>query len=166
MVFAADMQPEELFTEVRSGPPWPVSLPGPWFALTCPLVCTRFLPPFPAIGPHPSCGHSQDTPARLRQAVPHFIAQSTTREAWAFKQTMVAASTFLLAATAHGVQTCPMEGFESVEAVALSVGIDPKRYSVPVVVSVGYELAPPKAPSPRFPPAQQWFTDHGPSAEE
>jgi nitroreductase len=90
------------------------------------------------------------TPDFIREALPKFMGLATSPEAWAFKQTMMAVQTFLLAATAHGVQTGPMEGFRSVEAVRDAVGLPP-RYSVPVVVALGYEKAPRAKLSPRYP---------------
>ena len=33
-------------------------------------------------------------------------------EAWAIKNTMLAAENYLLAATSHGLSSCPMEGFD------------------------------------------------------
>ena len=58
------------------------------------------------------------------------LAQQSTPEAWAVKNVMLVVDHFLLAATAHGLQTNPMEG--------KAVGI-PEKYDVPIVVAVGYE---------------------------
>ena len=57
-------------------------------------------------------------------------------EAWAFKQTMPAVQTLLLGATAAGLATCPMEGFDG-RRVAAALAI-PDRFSVPVVVAMGH----------------------------
>ncbi len=77
-------------------------------------------------------------------------AQSPT--AWAYKQTMIAATTFMLSATSHGLASCAMEGFDA-HRVARALDI-PSRYEVPVIVSIG--TAHPDDPtahkiSPRFP---------------
>ena len=39
--------------------------------------------------------------------------QPEGRKAWAYKSAMLAAQTYLLAATAHGLATAPMEGFDA-----------------------------------------------------
>jgi nitroreductase len=73
-----------------------------------------------------------------------------TAEGWAFKNTALAASYFMLACSAHGLVTNPMEGF-SVPSIQKALNI-PKRYSVLLVVSCGYEPAnaPGAAKSGRF----------------
>lgn len=101
---------------------------------------------------------TEATPDFVRNALPLFMEQCTTPEAWAFKQTSFAAGTFMLAATAHGLQTCPMEGFASSTAVRDAVGL-PARYAVPLVVAVGHELEPPAKRSPRFDLSSQVFVD-------
>ena len=58
-------------------------------------------------------------------------------ETWAVKNTMLAAMTLMLAATANGLTTCPMEGFDQAR-VRKALGI-PRRYHVPLVVALGYE---------------------------
>ena len=57
-------------------------------------------------------------------------------EAWAVKNTMLAAQTLLLAATAAGLSSCPMEGFDG-RRVRRALHI-PRRYAIPLVVAVGY----------------------------
>ena len=57
-------------------------------------------------------------------------------EAWGFKNTALAAQTYMLAASAHGVGTCPMEGFD-IERLRDALSL-PRRYSVPLVVATGY----------------------------
>jgi 3-hydroxypropanoate dehydrogenase len=90
-----------------------------------------------------------DSPVFMREALSMFMEQASSPEAWAFKQTMTAAQTLMLAATAHGLQTNPMEGFRSMQAVRDAVGL-PSRYSVPVVIALGYEKARREKPSPRY----------------
>ena len=50
--------------------------------------------------------------------------------------TMLAAQTLLLAATAAGLSSCPMEGFDG-RRVRRALRI-PRRYSIPLVVAVGH----------------------------
>ena len=88
------------------------------------------------------------------QAVP----QPIRAEAWALKGCMLAAQSYMLAATAHGLATAPMEGFD---AERLRVYLDvPDRYSLPLVVATGYapEGDVPR-PSPRLPPEEVFFED-------
>ncbi|EWM27486.1 nitroreductase-like protein [Nannochloropsis gaditana] len=61
-------------------------------------------------------------------------------ETWAVKNTMLAAMTFMLAASSHGLTTCPMEGFDARRLRHL-LGL-PTRYVLPVVVSLGYAATP------------------------
>ena len=63
---------------------------------------------------------------------------------------MLAADHFLLAATARGLQTNPMEGFLSQKAVRQAVGL-PEKDDVPLVVAVGYAKKLPPPPSSRRP---------------
>lgn len=101
------------------------------------------------------------TPDFVKNALPLFMGQCTTPEAWAFKQTSFAASTFMLAATAHGLSTNPMEGFspkDGQQAIRDAVGL-PARYSVPVVISLGYEKARRAKVSVRNPPTAMWYDD-------
>jgi nitroreductase len=58
-------------------------------------------------------------------------------EAWAFKGACMAAQTFLVAATSHGLGSAPMEGFDACK-LASALGI-PSRYSIPLVISTGHE---------------------------
>lgn len=61
---------------------------------------------------------------------------SASAEAWSFKNTMLAVHAYLLACTAHGLATAPMEGFDGRRVrEVLEV---PDTYAIPVVVSTGY----------------------------
>lgn len=64
-------------------------------------------------------------------------------ETWASKNAMLAAMSFMLAATAHGLSTCPMEGFDA--ARVRRVLKIPRRYALPVLISLGYEASPAEA---------------------
>jgi len=70
------------------------------------------------------------------KAVPRFERPET----WAAKNTMLAAMTFMLAASSHGLTTCPMEGFDARRLRRLLKV--PSRYEVPVVICVGYAATP------------------------
>ncbi|KAJ8556606.1 hypothetical protein ON010_g9362 [Phytophthora cinnamomi] len=68
-----------------------------------------------------------------------------------------AAATFLYAAQVHGLATCPMEGIDQVQVKQL---LDiPGRYSIPVVIALGYAnpAAKPSKPSVRLPPTEVFF---------
>ena len=76
-----------------------------------------------AADPDPIPLLGQDPPDFAVQAIEQVsLAQQSTPEAWAVKNVMLVVSHFLLAATAHGLQTNPMEGFQSQEAVLKAVG--------------------------------------------
>jgi nitroreductase len=74
-------------------------------------------------------------------------------QAWAYKNTALAANTLLLAATAEGLASTPMEGFD--ERRVKDVLHVPGSYGVPMLVALGYPA--PSDPSyvahesPRFP---------------
>lgn len=78
--------------------------------------------------------------------------------AWAYKQTSFAAATFVYAAHASGLSTCPMEGFDDAKLrAALEI---PDRYSIPVVFSCGYpkvEMLREGVVTPRLPPTEIFF---------
>jgi nitroreductase len=62
---------------------------------------------------------------------------ANSSEAWAFKNTALAAQTLMLGATAHGLGSCAMEGLNANE-VCRVLHIPPGRYSIAMVVSVGF----------------------------
>ena len=115
-----------------------------------------------AADPDPIPLLGQDPPEFKVQAIEKVsLAQQSTPEAWAVKNVMLVVGHFLLAATANGLQTNPMEGFQSQEAVRKAVGI-PDKYDVPIVVAVGYENYPKDARprvSPRRPLEEMCFLD-------
>ncbi|KAL9189448.1 hypothetical protein ACHAXT_009123 [Thalassiosira profunda] len=59
-------------------------------------------------------------------------------ESWSYKNAGVAAQTYTMAATAHGLATCMMEGFDARRAKEI-LRI-PERYGVPLMVATGYEF--------------------------
>jgi nitroreductase len=112
----------------------------------------RTVPPAFAMGPLGLLGLARALFLPLRRLftpTPVLPVSRSGLQAYAVKQTMLAAQTFMLAAAAHGLDTCPMEGFDEVRVKRL-LGI-PRRMAIPVIVPVGYaqEDLPPKPP--RFP---------------
>lgn len=78
---------------------------------------------------------------------------------WSVKSTMLAAQTYMLAATAHGLATAPMEGFD---AARLQAYLDiPDRYSIPLIVPTGYDDDDDDAniATARYPRHQVFFED-------
>ncbi|CAN0058026.1 unnamed protein product [Ectocarpus fasciculatus] len=73
-------------------------------------------------------------------------------EAWSFKNTALAVQTYILACTAHGLDTAPMEGFDA-RRVRAALDI-PDRYGIPMVVPTGY-------PAPSKPGGQGGGGDGG-----
>ncbi|AAZ12784.1 nitroreductase, putative [Trypanosoma brucei brucei TREU927] len=80
------------------------------------------------------------------------LSVPTTMQGYAWKQAMIPATTFIYAATAAGLDTAILEGFDEAK-VREVVGL-PERYTVPVIISVGYKKADeqgkPPVRSPRF----------------
>jgi len=78
-------------------------------------------------------------------------------KAYIWKQTVLAADILMLAASAHGIQSCPMEGFDE-RRVKNVVGL-PSNYSVPLIVSLGYssEHLEGRKRTPRLDPEKQFF---------
>ncbi len=112
----------------------------------------RTVPPAFALGPLGLLGFLRGLflpVRRLFTPTPTLPVSRSGLRAYAVKQTMLAAQTFMLAAAAHDLDTCPMEGFDEVRVKRL-LGI-PRRMAVPVMVTVGYAAddLPPKPP--RFP---------------
>lgn len=75
--------------------------------------------------------------------------------AWSYKQTTFAAATLLHAAAAHGLSTCPMEGFDDVR-VRMALNI-PDRYSIPVVIALGYSQDTSTKKTARLNPTEVFF---------
>jgi nitroreductase len=80
-------------------------------------------------------------------------------ETWSYKNTMPAVQTYMLAASAAGIGTCPMEGFDG-RRVARLLDI-PDRYSIPCIVATGYEQADAQGgPTQRLPAEEVIFMNH------
>jgi len=65
---------------------------------------------------------------------------SSNTESFAYKNTAFAGMQFMLAATAFGLSTSPMEGYDE-RRVCYSLKIPSEEYGVPFVVSIGYSAA-------------------------
>ena len=91
------------------------------------------------------------------------ITEVPSNEVWAYKNTMLAAQTFMLAATAAGLVTCPLEGFDG-RRLRSAVGL-PDKYSIPLAIAVGFPSTPlvgdgvKTYSSPRFPFSSVFFKD-------
>lgn len=55
---------------------------------------------------------------------------------WSIKNTMFTAQQLLLAATAYGLETSPMEGFDESRLIH-QFDIPPERYNIPLVIALG-----------------------------
>lgn len=77
----------------------------------------------------------------LRSAIEPSPVVATDLTPWSVKNTMFACQTFILAADAHGLATAPMEGFDE-RRLCYTLGIPMNRYTVPMVLCVGYAAAP------------------------
>ncbi len=84
--------------------------------------------------------------ARLAREHPHDLDESlaayrafhaaTDLRAWAVAQCMLAAAQMMLAATAAGLDTCPLGGFDE-KYLAAILGIDPSRDAIALVLALG-----------------------------
>lgn len=59
-----------------------------------------------------------------------------SKESWAYKNASLFAQMYMIAATANGLGTCAMEGFDA-RRVSTLLGVEPLRYSIPMVISTG-----------------------------
>ena len=64
----------------------------------------------------------------------------SSAETWATKQTSLVAMTYMLACTAHGMATIPMEGINAA-GMRRALGI-PRRYAIPLIVATGRPAKP------------------------
>ena len=93
-------------------------------------------------------GGPMQTMAAAKSAISAWYSQATgtplisvpvSRVGYAWKQTMIPATTFVQLATAAGWDTCMMEGID--EGAVKRVLQVPERCTVPVLISVGYATA-------------------------
>lgn len=86
---------------------------------------------------------------RLFKPTPTVPSSDEDLRAHAVKNTMFAAENFVLAATAAGLDTCPMEGFDEERLKAL---LDiPERMSIPLMIPIGHATSTRHGKSPRLP---------------
>eukprot|EP00467_Chlorarachnion_reptans_P012415 CAMPEP_0114529256 /NCGR_PEP_ID=MMETSP0109-20121206/24725_1 /TAXON_ID=29199 /ORGANISM="Chlorarachnion reptans, Strain CCCM449" /LENGTH=429 /DNA_ID=CAMNT_0001711621 /DNA_START=60 /DNA_END=1349 /DNA_ORIENTATION=- len=95
----------------------------------------------------------------LAEELPRYIRLFSekihTPNEWAIKNTMIAASFYLLAATSLGLATGPIEGYN--EKVVLKIlGVPASRYSVPIIIPTGYPYGTGKF-TKRLPPADVFY---------
>lgn len=81
---------------------------------------------------------------RIRKLGSHLLSPlspspviNTSNEAWAVKNTAFAAQQFMLAATACGLRSLPMEGFDERRLAAI-LEMSTDEYTVPVVICLGH----------------------------
>lgn len=81
----------------------------------------------------------------LKQVTTDLLSETTSRpmphiepiQSWSYKNTALAAQTYLFAAQSHQLDTCIMEGFDPRRMKeVLSI---PDRYGIPMVIGTGYE---------------------------
>ncbi|KAG5487073.1 hypothetical protein LSCM1_07743 [Leishmania martiniquensis] len=75
-----------------------------------------------------------------RAAGTPLVSVPVSRAGYAWKQTMIPAAAFVQLCTAAGWDTCMMEGIDE-DAVKRALGVPVGRYTIPVIVSVGYATA-------------------------
>jgi len=108
----------------------------------------------------------------LKQVTTDLVSETTSRpmphiepiQSWSYKNTALAAQTYLFAAQSHQLDTCIMEGFDPRRMK--EVLCIPDRYGIPMVIGTGYEYqeegdGKPKPPklTPRLPLEEVVFQD-------
>lgn len=86
------------------------------------------------------------------------LSVPVSRAGYAWKQTMIPASVFLYLATAAGLDSCVLEGIDEA-AVRAVVGL-PERFTIPVIVSVGYAAPGDGLGGPRRPRSARFAVSH------
>lgn len=75
---------------------------------------------------------------RLRHPLPQPVTSAAEARDYVARHTMLAASTFMIAAKSVGIVTCPMEGFDEHRLMKLLE--IPDYMTVPIIVTAGYPL--------------------------
>lgn len=75
---------------------------------------------------------------RTKKPTAHLFTSKTELDYYARSQTMLAASTFMIAASSVGLATAPLEGFDE-DRLKRLLSI-PTRLSVPLIVPIGYPV--------------------------
>merc|ERR1711918_232201 len=79
----------------------------------------------------------------IKKAISHVLSPLRpmpvleNRESWAYKNASLYAQMFMIAATANGLGTCAMEGFDA-RRVRTLLNIDEHKYAIPMIISMGY----------------------------
>ncbi len=76
----------------------------------------------------------------LFKPTPHLLCSKQDVESYVSSQTMLAASTFMIAARGAGLDTSPMQGFDE-ERMRKLLAV-PDRFKIPVIIAVGFPLDP------------------------
>lgn len=87
----------------------------------------------------------------LFRPVPRAPVSREDMRVWAVKSAALACENLMLAATAKGFDTCPMEGMDPVR-VAKIVGVEGDGFDIPMVLALGYR-------QPKAVWARQWRRD-------
>ena len=103
---------------------------------------------------------------RLRKFATHLISPLTPTpvididsESWACKNAALFAQMYMIAATAHGLSTCAMEGFDARRLYSL-FHINPDEYSIPMIIATGYRDSNYREPiQSRFNMKEVFFSD-------
>ena len=78
----------------------------------------------------------------LSQYAKSFVLGLPSIGEWTKKQCYIALGNIMSSAAMMGIDSCPIEGFDSPEAVGKALGIDPRYYDVAVMVALGYRDMP------------------------
>lgn len=66
---------------------------------------------------------------------------SYKNHSWAIKNTMLMAQQLMLAATAYGLHTGPMEGYDE-RRVGYILNVPNEKYNIPIIINLGYSIDP------------------------
>eukprot|EP00466_Bigelowiella_natans_P002569 jgi/Bigna1/91846/estExt_fgenesh1_pg.C_1240008 len=109
--------------------------------------------------PFAGAGLERIKPEELQSEIPRYIRffgeKINSPKEWALKNTMIAVSFYLLAATSLGLATAPMEGFNE-DVILKILGIPEGRYTIPLVIPTGYPAGTGKF-TKRLPPAEVFY---------
>jgi nitroreductase len=96
---------------------------------------------------------------RLRAPTPDVLTSQSDVDHYVMSHTMLAASTFMIAASGVGLGTCPMEGFDEFRLKKLLK--IPRQMRVPIIVAIGYPLEGHATPrTPRIPIQERVSIDY------
>ena len=83
---------------------------------------------------------------RLKSLATHLLSPlkptpiiQSNNHVWAVKNSMLMAQQLMLVATAYGLSTGPMEGFDE-RRVSYALDIPMQRYTIPLIINIGYSI--------------------------